>query len=76
MIHGLQLYIEYGIKPGSFLQSVLANDFTEAVVNADCANRELLHAWAIFVLNELPGDCWGSWDVVNNWQGYCQQRSC
>lgn len=69
MIHGLQLYVEQGIKPGSFLQAVLANDFTKAVTKADSANRELLHEWAIFILNELPDECWGSWEALKNWQG-------
>jgi hypothetical protein len=69
MIHGLQLYFERGIQPGGFLQAVLANDFTKAATRADSANLELLHAWAIFVLNELPEQCWGSWETVKNWKG-------
>jgi len=69
MIHGLQLYIERGIQPGSFLQAVLANDFTKAATRADSANCELLREWALFLLNELPPECWGSWETVLNWKG-------
>lgn len=69
MIHGLQLYIENGIQPGSFLQAVLANDFTKAATRADSTNSKLLREWALFVLNELPDDCWGSWKTVQNWKG-------
>lgn len=69
MIHGLQLYVEHGIKPGMFLQAVLANDFANAVTLADFHNRELLYEWAIFILNELPPQCWGSWETVRNWRG-------
>lgn len=69
MVHGLQLYIEKGIKPGSFLQAVLANDFIKAATRADSTNIELLHEWAIFMLNEMPDDCWGSWETVQCWKG-------
>jgi hypothetical protein len=69
MIHGLQLYIEQGIQPGSFLQAVLANDLTKAATRADSANSELLREWALFLLNELPENCWGSWETVRNWKG-------
>ena len=69
MISALQLYVERGIQPGSFLQAVLANDFTKAATRADSANGELLREWALFVLNELPDDCWGSWKTVQNWKG-------
>jgi hypothetical protein len=69
MIHGLQLYIEKGIMPGSFLQSLLANDFVKAVTRADSANSELMREWALFLLNELPPECWGSWQIVRTWKG-------
>jgi hypothetical protein len=69
MIHGLQLYVERGIQPGSFLQALLANDFAKATTRADSANSELLREWALFLLNELPPDCWGSWETVRNWKG-------
>lgn len=69
MIHGLQLYVELGIQPGSFLQALLANDFAKAVTRADFANSELLHDWALFLLNELPQECWGSWETVRTWKG-------
>ena len=69
MKEGLQLYIEHGILPGSFLQAILANDFAKAATRADSPNRELLYQWAIFMLNEVPEQCWGSWEVVNNWKG-------
>ena len=69
MIHGLELYIERGIQPGSFLQAVLANDLAKAATRADSANSELLREWALFLLNELPENCWGSWETVRNWKG-------
>jgi hypothetical protein len=69
MIHGLQLYIERGVKPGSFLSAVLANDFAKAATRADSANSELLREWALFLLNELPPECWGSWETVQHWKG-------
>ena len=69
MKEGVRLYVEQGITPGSFLSSVLANDFTKAVTKADSSNGELLREWALFVLNELPENCWGSWETVRNWKG-------
>ena len=69
MQNGLKLYIEKGIMPGSFLAAVLANDFAKAATRADSANSELLREWALFLLNELPPECWGSWETVQHWKG-------
>lgn len=69
MEHGVRLYVEEGISPGSFLKAVLANDFMGAVGRADSSNGELLREWAMFVYNYLPTDCWGSYERVNNWKG-------
>ena len=69
MEHGVKLYVEEGIQPGSFLRAVLANDFMGAVARADSSNGELLREWAQFVYNYLPPVCWGSYETVDKWKG-------
>jgi hypothetical protein len=74
MEHSVRLYVEHGIKPGSFLQAVLANDLIHAATRADSSNAELLREWVFFLLG-LPDECWGSWKKVVEWKGLNHERS-
>lgn len=67
MQHGARMYIENGVKPGSFLTSVLSNNFYEAYKNADDANVAAMKEWAIF-LNNIPISAWGSKEIVEKWR--------
>lgn len=68
MIVGVRNWIEKGIEPGSFLKAMLMNDFAMAIVKADFMNSKLLYDWAIFLLNEMPPESWGSEMTYNNWK--------
>lgn len=54
LLDALQRFMEYGIQPGGFLQSLLENDLRGAVCRADIHNRKILHKLVIFVINEMP----------------------
>lgn len=59
-------YLLYGLPPGPFAQSVLANDFATAIYRADHLNRDRLSDYAA-LLHGLPQDAWGSYDRVREW---------
>lgn len=62
----LDSYYNHGIYPGSFLASVLANDFSAAAQHADHINATALKEWG-YVLSALPRICWGSPEKVEQW---------
>lgn len=41
---------------GDFLQAVVSNDFFEACIQADSANRKALYLYALFLANKIPSD--------------------
>lgn len=63
----MQRYIEDGIPPGSFLESVLVNDLTGTVVRADSVSYARLNEIVDFVHWELPGNCHGSPQLYASW---------
>jgi hypothetical protein len=64
---GLVRYFSDGIMPGSFLQSVLTNNLTQAVLRADL-EAELGLGHLIRFLNEhAPSNAWGSREAVLAW---------
>lgn len=65
--HGMKLYIERGILPGSFLQAVLANDLMGAFGRADDINRSRIQDYVTFLYNEVPAMCWGSREAIRRW---------
>jgi len=67
MQDGARLYIERGILPGSFLQSVFSNDLVGAFATADPTNIKRLYDYADFLFNECPVECWGSRERVKAW---------
>lgn len=64
-----KLYLLRGVRPGSFLEAVLASDLADAVARADRQNREALGAWVDWCLWCLPSRAWGSRDAVAEWRG-------
>ena len=67
MREGTRRYIEEGVEPGQFTVAVFANDFLGAAGRADENNSMVLRAWALFIYNEVPGNCHGSYDKVAAW---------
>lgn len=54
-------------KKGHFLMAVLSNDLREAFARADDLNRPVLFQIMGYCNNEIPGNCWGSPEVVKAW---------
>lgn len=67
VIESLDRYVNHGIKPGGFLEAVLANDLMESFGRADMGNRLSLFDILSYVYNELPANCHGSYEMVNSW---------
>lgn len=66
----LTRYVENKIATGGFLRAVLSNDLFAAMANADEGNQRALHAICMYVYNELPGNCWGSKKIIDEWLAY------
>lgn len=68
---GVKLYIEDGIKPGSFLTAVVCNDLKESFGRADENSIRRMFDIVSFFYNEVPLNCWGSKKNMETWM---QQR--
>jgi hypothetical protein len=65
---GLWNYMAHGLEPGSFLISVLKNNFCMAVMRADSSwNGRSLKDLARWVINNVPDDMRGSDESIFNW---------
>lgn len=60
-------YIERGIRPGSFAQSLLCNDLIGAVRCADKDNIRLIAAHVKWLYIYAPSECWGSEEKFLRW---------
>ena len=67
MQSGLKLYIEEGIRPGSFMEAVLCNDLAAAFGRADFVNRHRVLEYVQFLYSYAPAECWHSMDAVEAW---------
>ena len=67
MRDGARNYVESGIPPGGFMRAIMANDFLEAAGRADHINVEALKSWALFIYNDVPRECHGSYERVDAW---------
>jgi len=67
MRDSVELYIEDGVRPGSFLTAILENNFVEAAAHADETNMYNLYNWAKFLYWEAPSECWGSPEKISRW---------
>lgn len=67
MLESIDLYLQHGCPPGSFLYAVLCNNLTESVARADTHNIHNLPAYAAFLYNEMPRGSWGSEEKVGAW---------
>ena len=63
----LARWVSDGIRPGSFVCSVLANDLFGAFKQADHRNIAAMFHIVCFVYNELPNACWGSPEQMQIW---------
>jgi len=61
-------YLVYGLSPGSFWTSVLANDFMNAMLTSHMSNQlPNLKAMSQWIYYKMPAQAWGSYDAVDNW---------
>lgn len=63
----IERYILDRYAPGSFLQSVLANDLFQAVGRADDINIRHLRDICGWIYNRAPLDCWGSYETIKKY---------
>lgn len=71
---GTKLYIEKGVKPGSFLTAVICNDLKEAVGQADDESLKHLRQILSFFYWEVPGSIWGSPGKMECWMKEKRRR--
>lgn len=64
---GFEYYLIHGIKPGSFLSSVIANDLIRSVQCADSINLTQLHNIALWVFDNMPQHSYGSYESLDRW---------
>lgn len=63
----LDRYAEQGVPLGGFLTALLANDLMGALGKADDGNQRDIAQLCMYVYNEMPGDCHGSYEIVDAW---------
>lgn len=63
----LNRYAKERVLTGDFLRAVLENNLCEAICRADSDNRKDILEIVQYVYNELPGNCWGSKEIVEKW---------
>ena len=63
----LTAYVETGRPTGDFLAACLSNDFINAVGRADENSLAHLGDIANFIYNKIPGNSWGSREIVRAW---------
>jgi hypothetical protein len=66
-VEALERYIMHGIRPGSFLQAAISNNFVEVMMRADLENFFNLPALAHFLRWEMPSIAWGSAEKMEAW---------
>ncbi len=66
-IAAITRYVEQGIPPGGFVQSVLENDLAGAIGRADVWNMRALKSTVSYVYNEIPAPAWGSKEKYAAW---------
>lgn len=67
MVAALERYVEHGVPLGHFLQSIVGNDFKEACARGDTDNLNNLPAFAVYLYNEMPIGCHGSYEKYHEW---------
>jgi hypothetical protein len=65
--NGFENYLVHGLRPGSFIESVLCNNFVGAVQRADHINNNHLRNIADWIMYNMPLNSWGNSENINNW---------
>lgn len=67
VLAAINRWVQYRDYPGSFVMRVLCNDLIGAVRAADLRSLEALPIILRYLHNEVPMNCYGSEDKVNEW---------
>lgn len=60
-------FAERGIRPGGYVQAVLAEDLGQAVALGDSEVLGSLVQTSMFVFNRMPAGTWGSRSALSCW---------
>lgn len=71
---GMRRYLEFGVRPGSFLSACLENNLTSAISRADDDNLRAISRVVSFLLHEAPDTAWGSEATVQAWLDAAAER--
>jgi hypothetical protein len=63
----IRRYLHDRIPPGDFLTAVICNDLRNAINRADSENLPLLKLYVQWFYNVAPGNCHGSYAVMQAW---------
>ena len=64
---GIDMFVNHGVRPGSFVTAVLENDLMRAWGQADLESRREMDSILRYVWYEIPSGSWGSPDRVEAW---------
>ena len=72
MHDGVIRFVMEGRAPDQygFLYAVLSNNLIKAFAKADIANFDAMRGWALLLHNDLPHNCYGSPEKVDEWAKY------
>lgn len=65
---GLFRYLNYGIRPGSFLEAILKNDAETAILHASKDSLLSIKDLILFLHNEVPSMVYGSPEKYEAWR--------
>lgn len=63
-----KIYVECGVRMGSFAEALLTNNLPEAMARADSININLIPAHIRWMMDNLPEECWGSRESYEAWR--------
>ena len=63
----MELYVNEGIPPGSFLTAVICKELEMAIQRADSNNMWLIPLYYAWFHNEVTAECWGSSEKMRAW---------
>lgn len=67
VIKSLSYYFFHGLRPGGFLEAMLAYDYSRALYNADSTNAHYFYTIARWIRDFAPEGSHGSYDHVDTW---------
>lgn len=60
-------YVDWHVRPGSFLQAMIAHDTEDAASRADPDSKRGMDAVAKWLQQNAPAECQGSRDAIEKW---------